>query len=68
MGPVIRKHNRFIYKYIGDAVMALFDKSADNAVRGAIGMLQMLDNYNKYRKRAGYIPIKLGIGIITQAL
>ncbi len=33
MGPVIRNNHGFIDKFIGDAIMALFD-SADDAVRG----------------------------------
>ena len=32
MGPVIRDHNGFIDKYIGDAIMALFE-NADDALR-----------------------------------
>ena len=68
MGPVIRRHHGFIDKYIGDAIMALFDKGADDAVRGAIGMLQKLVEYNEGRKRAGYAPIRIGIGINTGTL
>jgi class 3 adenylate cyclase len=63
MGPVIRRHHGFIDKFIGDAIMALYDTSADDAVRGAIGMLQKLVEYNEGRKRAGYVPIGIGIGI-----
>jgi class 3 adenylate cyclase len=68
MGPVIRRHKGFIDKYIGDAIMALFDKGADDAVRGAIGMLQKLVEYNEGRKRAGHVPIRIGIGINTGTL
>lgn len=68
MGPVIRKHHGFIDKYIGDAIMALFDKSADDAVRGAIEMLRKLVEYNEGRKQAGYAPIRIGIGINTGIL
>ena len=68
MGPLIRKHHGFIDKYIGDAIMALYDRSADDAVRGAIGMLQGLVKYNEGRKRAGYNPVRIGIGINTGSL
>ena len=68
MGPVIRSHRGFIDKYIGDAIMALFDKSADDAVMGAIAMLRQLGKYNEGRKRAGYSPIEIGIGINTGTL
>ena len=33
MGPVIRTHNGFIDKYIGDAIMALFDDADDALAR-----------------------------------
>ncbi len=68
MGPVIRSHHGFIDKFIGDAIMALFDKSPDDAVRGAIGMMRKRVEYNEGRKRAGYVPIRIGIGINTGTL
>ena len=34
MGPVIRDHNGFIDKYIGDAIMALFANRPTTRVRG----------------------------------
>ena len=68
MGPVIRNHHGFIDKYIGDAIMALFDRSADDALMGAIAMLRELGEYNEGRKRARYAPIEIGIGINTGTL
>jgi len=68
MGPVIRNHHGFIDKFIGDAIMALFDTSADDAVRGGIGILQRLVEYNQGRKLAGYDPVDIGIGINTGTL
>lgn len=65
MGPIIREHNGFIDKYIGDAIMALFSSSADDAVLSAIGMLRHLEIYNEGRQAAGYAPIKIGIGLHT---
>jgi adenylate cyclase len=67
MGPVIRNNHGFIDKFIGDAIMALFD-SADDAVRGSIDMLQSLAEYNKGRERANYPPVGIGIGINTGIL
>lgn len=64
MGPAIRKHNGFIDKYIGDAIMALFE-DANDAVRAAIEMLSRLPTYNESRKQDGNIPISIGIGINT---
>lgn len=65
MEPVITAHGGFIDKYIGDAIMALFPDSPDQALRCARAMLKQLDEYNDGRQRAGYRPIKIGIGINT---
>ncbi len=65
MEPVIAAHGGIIDKYIGDAIMALFPDSPDAAVRGALAMLAKLDEYNTGRERAGYRPIRIGIGINT---
>jgi HAMP domain-containing protein len=51
MGPVIRDHNGFIDKYIGDAIMALF-KNADDALRAGLAMLDTLDQFNAGRARS----------------
>ncbi len=67
MGPVIRANNGFIDKYIGDAIMALFE-SADEAVRAALGMLEALDAFNGERRSASQLPIAIGIGINTGTL
>lgn len=64
MGPIIRKHHGFIDKFIGDAVMGLF-QNPDNSVQAAIAKLIHLKQYNIYRKKTGYVPIKIGIGINT---
>jgi hemerythrin len=65
MEPVISKHRGIIDKYIGDAIMALFAYGADDALNGAIAMLDRLGYYNAGRVRAGYIPIQIGIGLNT---
>jgi adenylate cyclase len=65
MEPVISKHNGIIDKYMGDAIMSLFSQSADDALAAAIAMLAKLEDYNAGRKRAGYIPIDIGIGLNT---
>ncbi|MDP2133975.1 MAG: adenylate/guanylate cyclase domain-containing protein [Sulfuritalea sp.] len=65
MEPVITAHGGFIDKYIGDAIMALFPDSPDQALHCSLAMLQQLEAYNDGRQRAGYRPIKIGIGINT---
>ena len=68
MGPLVRESNGFIDKFIGDSIMALFENSAADAILSAIKMLKMLEDYNAGRQRAGYVPIKIGIGINTGSL
>ena len=67
MGPVIRDHNGFIDKYIGDAIMALFE-SADDALKAGLAMLETLDAFNDERRAASRPPIAIGIGINTGTL
>ncbi len=68
VGPVIRQHNGFIDKYIGDAIMALFPETADDAVGAAIEMQKQVAIYNEYRRNNGYLPIAIGIGIHSGSL
>jgi two-component system sensor histidine kinase ChiS len=68
MEPAILDNNGFIDKYIGDAIMALFGGTADDAVKAAIAMLENLEIYNQSRQRPGRRPIKIGIGINTGQL
>lgn len=68
MEPAILENNGFIDKYIGDAIMALFGGSADDAVKAAIAMLRNLEHYNQSRQRPGRKPINIGIGINTGQL
>lgn len=65
MGPIIRKHNGFIDKYIGDAIMALFPQKPSDAIDASIEMLEELYKLNVKRKSKGFAPISIGIGIHT---
>jgi class 3 adenylate cyclase len=67
MEPIINEHGGFIDKYIGDAIMALFPV-ADDAVQSSIAMLKKLREYNKLLQKAGFRPIKIGIGLHTGPL
>lgn len=68
MGPIIRRHNGFIDKYIGDAVMSLFPEEPERALRAAIEMQAEIREYNRHRMRQGYDPLNVGMGIHTGAL
>lgn len=65
MEPAIAANNGFIDKYIGDAIMALFNGEADDAVQAGIAMIRSLGEYNRDRLALGETPIKIGIGINT---
>lgn len=68
MEPAITQNFGFIDKYIGDAIMALFDGSADDAVKAGIAMLEELYEYNISRNRPDSPPLQIGIGINTGSL
>ncbi len=63
VSPIIRKYRGFVDKYIGDALMALFPESVDDAVQAAISMQQAVNVYNGHRAKQGYRPIEIGVGI-----
>lgn len=65
MGPVIRKHNGFIDKYIGDGIMALFPNNNDDAVNAAKEMIHCLKEFNEDNKLKNLPLINIGIGIHT---
>ena len=68
MEPAIHKNNGFIDKYIGDAIMALFSGSADEAVKAGVDMLHRLAEYNTTRTSPEHPPLKIGIGINSGSL
>ncbi|HBE19047.1 MAG TPA: histidine kinase [Cyanobacteria bacterium UBA11149] len=68
VSPAIRHYRGFIDKYIGDAVMALFPETADDAVQAAITMQKQVLLYNQERQNFGEVPIAIGIGLHTGSL
>ncbi|MBD2693971.1 adenylate/guanylate cyclase domain-containing protein [Anabaena catenula] len=64
MGQAIDEAGGFIDKYIGDAIMALFDDDAtDCALKAAILMQKALDKFNYERAKKKLPIISVGIGI-----
>lgn len=70
MNAPIHDNKGFIDKFIGDAIMALFDSpdgsdcdKAQDAIRAAIGLRRALFLYNKHREKSGYGSVNIGIGI-----
>lgn len=63
-GPVVREHNGFIDKYIGDAVMALFEKP-DDAVAAGIDLYKAIVHDPETARELKVSDINIGIGIHT---
>jgi class 3 adenylate cyclase len=59
--PPIRAHGGFVDKYIGDAIMALFEGPPSDAVHAAIAMQHALRDANE--RDAFPVALELGIGV-----
>lgn len=68
LGPIIRRHNGFINQYLGDAIMALFPGSADDALAAAIEIKKDILALNEKRKLKKRTPIQIGVGMHTGPL
>ena len=64
MGTPVQRHDGFIDKYIGDAVMALFPQP-DAALQSCIDQVAALDASNAERVARGALPIDVGFGLHT---
>lgn len=63
-GPIIRSCGGFVDKYIGDAVMALFE-SPDQAVKAGIELYRSIVLDPEAAKKLGITGINIGVGIHT---
>ena len=63
VGPAIRNNQGFVDKYIGDAVMAIFPQSVDDALRTALAIQREIDHFEKWREDTLEMVLSLGIGI-----
>ena len=70
MSEPIHRHRGFIDKFIGDAIMSLFDHpggkakdKADDALLAALDLRKTIAIYNQHRANSGYPPVDIGIGI-----
>lgn len=68
--PPIRANNGFVDKYMGDGIMALFEKTgeescAQKTIVAALQMQEALKDYNKERLAKAQYPLEMGIGIHT---
>lgn len=63
VSPIVRKHNGFVDKFIGDAVMALFPEGSENALDAATEILEALDAFNILGQETNRPPIRIGVGL-----
>ncbi len=63
MESAVRRHGGFVDKFIGDAVMALFDGPPVHALRAGVDMLRELQMMNTERINRGETPLRSGIGV-----
>ncbi len=70
MNDPIHQNGGFIDKFIGDAIMALFDHpdgtnadKAKDAIHAAIDLRYALNVYNQHRQNSGYPPVNIGVGV-----
>lgn len=62
VGPVVREHGGFVNKYIGDAVMALFEKSG-NGIDAAIAMVRQMNVLNERRRQQRKFSVQIGVAV-----
>jgi len=68
MGPIITENDGFINQYLGDAIMAIFQRSPIDALHSAIQMQKAKNEYNEERIVKGRHPIRIGMGFHTGPL
>ena len=65
VGPVIRANQGFINHYLGDGFVAVFKNNPEDALRAAVQLTEVIEEYNEKRLTDGRNPISVGIGIHT---
>ena len=71
MVECITEQGGILDKFIGDAIMAAFglpitfDDDEDRGLKASINMINRLWAWNKERKKAGILPLEMGIGLNT---
>jgi hypothetical protein len=63
LSPIVSKNHGFVDRYIGDAILALFPNGSGPAIQAGIEMHRVIQEYNLQRKKKGYSPISIGVGI-----
>lgn len=61
MSPAIDRNRGFVDKFIGDAIMALFPGTSDDALNAAFELRRALGAFN--RARGASAPVRIGVGL-----
>jgi len=65
MEPALHRHGVVIANYLGDGIMALGHRSADEAVRAGVDMQQEVARFNAQQAATGRRQVVVGVGIHT---
>lgn len=68
LGPAIKQHGGFVNQFLGDAIMAIFPNSTEDALLAAVDMQKSMRAYNLSRKNKGRVPVQIGIGVHTGSI
>lgn len=63
MGPIIEKNYGFISQYLGDGIMAIFDRNPTDALIACREMQEEITRFNQRRIDKGLEVIKVGMGM-----
>lgn len=69
MVEIVFRYEGTLDKFVGDEIMALYgapvthEDDAIRAVRTALDMLEVLEQWNRERTARGQVPVQIGIGI-----
>ncbi len=74
MVEIVFRYEGTLDKFVGDEIMALYGSPVHHeddpirAVRTALDMLEVLEQWNKEREAQGKVPVHIGIGINSGAV
>lgn len=63
IGPVINSNQGFVDKFIGDAILAIFPHGPDDAIKTAVEIQEIINDFNNERQEHGEMEVATGIGV-----
>lgn len=66
VAPAIGRHHGFVDKYLGDGLLAIFDREGgygEDALACALELVRATEAYNATELPAGVAPLSIGIGV-----